>query len=66
VTNPQWSELDVALEGVASFAELEDAVIDGFEAQHRWFRPSSPSATSVVVALRHARTALQYPRMRIK
>lgn len=59
VTKCQWTELSAALDGVDSQAELDHAVVDAFEAQHRWFRPSSPSATTLVVALHHARTALR-------
>lgn len=66
VTKCQWSELGVALEAVTSHDELDHAIFNAFEAQHRWFRPESPSASSVVVALRQARSALQVPRYRFR
>jgi heme oxygenase len=59
VTKCQWAELDNVLDEAAPSEALEHAVLEAFEAQHRWFRPSSPSATTVVFALRHARSALQ-------
>jgi hypothetical protein len=50
VTNCQWAELGDALEQASSHEALERAVVDAFEAQHRWFRPNSPSATTVAFA----------------
>lgn len=63
VTKGQWAELALALAGASPQEELEQAVIDAFEAQHRWFRPGSPSATTVVVALRQARSSMRQSRM---
>ncbi len=59
VTKCQWAELADALEHAAPADALEQAVVDAFEAQHRWFRPNSPSATTVVFALQQARSSLQ-------
>jgi heme oxygenase len=62
VTKSQWAELAAVLDRVESQDALEHAIVDAFEAQHRWFRPGSPSATTVVFALHQARTSL--PRVR--
>jgi heme oxygenase len=59
VTKCQWADLGNALEQAASREALERAVVDAFEAQHRWFRPDSPSATTIVFALRQARSSAQ-------
>lgn len=59
VTKAQWLELAAALDRAAPMETLEQAIVDAFEAQHRWFRPASPSATTVVFALHHARHSLQ-------
>lgn len=66
VTKCQWDALGDALDRVTSQDALAQAVVDAFEAQHRWFRPSSPSATTIVIALRHARSALQQPLIRFR
>lgn len=63
VTKYQWAELADVLDSVQPQEALDHAVVDAFEAQHRWFRPNSPSATTVVIALRQARSVLQQPRM---
>jgi heme oxygenase len=55
VTKAQWIELAGALDRALPTEALEQAIVDAFEAQHRWFRPGSPSATTVVFALHHAR-----------
>lgn len=46
VTTCQWAELGAALEQVESHEALEHAVLDAFEAQHRWFRPNGSGSAS--------------------
>jgi heme oxygenase len=57
VTKAQWVELGDALDRAEPPDALEHAIVDAFEAQHRWFRPGSPSATTVVFAVHQARNS---------